>query len=105
MAAYSVSQRAREIGVRMALGARGMSIIQMILGENLRVVLIGGVIGLGGAFVFGRLLTSMLYGVKPGDPLALLATIGILLVTTGAAAWLPARRAASVDPAITLRHD
>ena len=105
VAAYSVSQRTREIGVRMALGARGMSIIQMILGENLRVVLIGGVIGLAGAFVFGRLLTSMLCGVKPGDPLALSATIGILLATAGVAAWLPARRAAAVDPAITLRHD
>ena len=55
--------------------------------------------------MFGRMLTSMLFGVKPGDPLALLSTIAILLVTAGAAAWLPARRAAAVDPATTLRHD
>ena len=105
VAAYSVSQRTREIGVRMALGARRPAIVQMVLKENLRVVLAGGVIGLGGAFLFGRLLTSMLYGVKPGDPLALVATVAILLATAGAAAWLPARRAAAVDPAITLRHD
>ena len=105
VAAYSVSQWTREIGVRMALGAHRRTILRMVLGENLRVVLAGGAIGLGGAFVFGRMLTSMLFGVKPGDPLALLSTIAILLVTAGAAAWLPARRAAAVDPATTLRHD
>jgi hypothetical protein len=105
VAAYSVSQRTREIGVRMALGAKPLSIVQMVLGENLKVVLIGAVAGIAAAVALGHLLTSLLLGVKPADPIALLATIGILLATAGAAAWLPARRAASVDPAITLRHD
>ncbi len=105
VAAYSVSQRTREIGVRMALGAKPRSIIHMILGENLRVVVVGATLGIAAALGFGRLLTSMLYGVKPGDPLSILMTIGVLLATVGAAAWLPARRAAAVDPAITLRHD
>jgi hypothetical protein len=105
VAAYSVSQRTREIGVRMALGARPQSIARMVLGENLRVVLIGATLGIAGAIAFGRLLTSLLYGVAPGDPIALFSTILILLATAGASAWLPARRAASVDPAITLRHD
>jgi predicted permease len=105
VAAYSVSQRTREIGVRMALGAKPQSIAQMVLGENLRVVLVGAALGIAGAIAFGRLLTSLLFGVKPGDPTALFATMGILLATAGLAAWIPARRAASVDPAITLRHD
>jgi ABC-type antimicrobial peptide transport system permease subunit len=105
VAAYSVSQRTREIGVRMALGAKPKSISNMVLGENLRIVLIGAALGVAGAIAFGRLLTVMLFGVKPADPLALFATISILLATAGAAAWLPARRAAAVDPSVTLRHD
>ena len=105
VAAYSVSQRTREIGLRIALGAKPQLIVQMILGENLRVVAVGAVFGMAGAHAFGRLLTSMLFGVSPADPRAVLGTIVILIVTAGSAAWLPARRAASVDPAITLRHD
>lgn len=105
VAAYSVSQRTREIGLLMALGARPQSIVQMVLSENLRVVVIGACVGIAGAYAFGRLLTSMLFGVSPGDPRALLAAIAILMLTACAAAWLPAPRAAAVDPAITLRHD
>jgi len=105
VAAYNVSQRSREIGVRMALGAQPLAILQMVLRQNMRTVLIGGVLGIAGAIAFARLLTSLLYGVKPADPLALAGGAAVILLSAAMASWGPARRAASVDPAITLRHD
>jgi putative ABC transport system permease protein len=105
VAAYNVSQRRREVGVRMALGARPAAILGMILKQNLLTVMLGAVVGLAGAIGFARLLTSLLYGVKPTDPLALLATIAILFGTASLASLGPARRASRVDPAITLRHE
>jgi predicted permease len=105
VAAYNVSQRSREIGVRMALGARPRAIVEMVLRQNLRTVLAGAAVGIVAAVGFARLLTSLLYGVKPGDPGALLGAAAVLLLTAGLATWGPARRASSVDPAITLRHD
>ncbi|MGH9720704.1 MAG: FtsX-like permease family protein, partial [Bryobacteraceae bacterium] len=103
--AYNVSQRAREVGVRMALGARPRAILAMVLKQNLRTVAIGAAVGIAGAVAFGRLLTSLLFGVKPTDPLAMLVTITILFATSALATWGPARRASRVDPAITLRHE
>jgi putative ABC transport system permease protein len=105
VAAYNVSQRSREIGVRMALGARPRAIVEMVLRQNLRTVLAGAAVGIVAAVGFARLLTSLLYGVKPGDPGALMGAAVVLLLTAAAATWGPARRASSVDPAITLRHE
>jgi putative ABC transport system permease protein len=105
VAAYNVSQRRREVGVRMALGARPEAILGMILKQNLRTVMVGGVFGIGGAIGFARLLASLLYGVQPTDPIALLATIAVLFGTAALASLGPARRASRVDPAITLRHE
>ncbi len=105
VAAYNVSQRTREVGVRVALGARPRAIVAMVLGQNLRAVLIGAAAGIAGAVGFGRLLTSLLFGVKPTDTFAMLATITIVLGVSALAAWGPARRASRVDPAITLRHE
>ncbi|MEX2263636.1 MAG: ADOP family duplicated permease [Bryobacteraceae bacterium] len=105
VAAYNVSQRTREVGVRMALGARPRAILAMVLKQNLRTVVVGAAVGIVGAISFGRLLTSLLYGVKPTDPLAMLVTIAILFGTSALATWGPARRASRVDPAITLRHE
>jgi len=105
VAAYNVSKRRREIGVRLALGARPQAILNLILGQNLRAVVAGAVIGIAGAVAFGRLLTSLLYGLEPSDPIALSATIAVLFATAVLATWGPARRAARVDPAITLRHE
>jgi putative ABC transport system permease protein len=105
VAAYNVSQRKREVGVRMALGARPRTILAMMFKQNLRTVVIGAVVGVMGAIAFGLLLTSLLYGVSPTDPVALTATAAILFGTSSIAAWGPAHRAASVDPAITLRHE
>ncbi len=105
VAAYNVSQRRKEIGIRLALGARPQAILQLVLGQNLRAVAAGAAIGIAGAAAFGRLLTSLLYGVEPSDPIALSAAIAVLLGTAVLATWGPARRAARVDPAITLRHE
>lgn len=105
VAAYGVSQRKREVGVRMALGAQPHAILLMVLRQNLRTVAVGAVVGTTGALAFGRLLTSLLYGVPPSDPVALATTIAILFGMAGLATLGPARRAAHVDPAITLRHE
>lgn len=105
VAAYNVSQRTREVGVRMALGAQPRAILSMVLKQNLRTVLAGAAVGIAGAIGFARLLTSLLYGVKPTDPVALAGTLAILLGTSALATWGPARRASRVDPAITLRHE
>lgn len=105
VASYGVSQRTRELGIRAALGARPLEILTMVLRQNLRTVTLGSVLGIAGAIGFGRLLTSLLYGVSPADPQALAVTMTVLLVTATLAAWGPARRASRTDPAITLRHE
>lgn len=105
VAAFNVTQRTREVGVRMALGARPMAIVRLVLSQNLRTVLAGATLGIAGAIGFGQVLKSLLYGVKPADPRALLATAAVLLAASALATWGPARRASRVDPAVTLRHD
>jgi putative ABC transport system permease protein len=105
VAAYHVSERRREIGIRMALGAQPREILAGVLLGNLRVVGIGAAVGVVGAAISGRLLTSLLYGTRPADPLALAAAVVVLAVTSALASWGPASRAAKVDPAITLRHE
>ncbi|WP_321476461.1 ADOP family duplicated permease [uncultured Paludibaculum sp.] len=105
VAAYGISQRTRELGIRVALGARPARILAMVLRQNLRTVTIGAGVGILGAMAFGRLLRSLLYGVSPSDPAALALTIATLLLMSTLAVWGPARRAAQIDPAITLRHE
>ncbi|HEX3435921.1 MAG TPA: ABC transporter permease [Pseudacidobacterium sp.] len=103
--AYAVSRRTNEIGIRMALGAQPVCVLRMVLGEAWWLALVGVVIGLGAALGMGRLITSMLYGLKPYDP-STLAMAGLLLILVAlAASWIPARRAASVDPMQALRHE
>jgi ABC-type antimicrobial peptide transport system permease subunit len=77
----------------------------MVMRQNLWTVMIGAVIGIAGAIAFGRLLTGLLFGVKPTDPLAILVTVAILLATSALATWGPARKASRVDAAVTLRHE
>ena len=105
VAAYNVSQRTREIGVRMALGAEPAGILAMVLRQNLRTVFYGAAIGVTGALGFGQLLKNLLYGISPADPLALSSALAILIVTALLATWAPAHRAAAIDPSITLRED
>ena len=103
--AYGVSLRQREIGVRMALGARPGDVSRMISRQGVMLAAIGVVLGLVGAIASTRMLRGLLYDVSPTDPLTLGATCAVLLATALLSSWLPARRAANVDPASVLRSD
>ena len=103
--AYSVAQRTREIGVRMALGARDATVATMVVREALGVVGIGLVIGVGGALALTRVLASLLYEVSPTDPLTFIGVAVVLGAVALTASYLPARRAARVDPIVALRQE
>ena len=102
---FLVMRRTREVGVRMALGAQRGDILRMIVGQSFRTVLIGVVLGVAGAFASSRLLTSLLFEVRAADPLTFSAVAALLSLVAIAAAWLPARRAAQLDPSHALRHE
>jgi predicted permease len=103
--AYAISRRTNEIGIRMALGAQPGRVLRMVLREAWWMALIGVVAGLGAALAMGRLIGSMLFGLKPWDP-ATLGIAALLLVAVAlAASWVPARRAAGVEPMEALRHE
>lgn len=102
---YSVAQRTREIGIRIALGSRRGPILRSLIWESAAIALAGAAVGLGASLVFLRLLSQVLFGVTPHDPRALGGTMLCFLVASIAAAWLPARRAASIDPMIALRAE
>lgn len=103
--AYSVAQRTREIGVRMALGARPGDVTRMILGRGLRLSAVGLVAGAALAGLLGILLRTLLFGVTPAAPLVYAGTAGALIVVTLAACVIPAQRAARVDPVVALRDE
>jgi predicted permease len=102
---YIVSQRTREMGIRVALGARRAQVVQLVVSGSLRPIVAGLVVGVGGAVLASRLLSTLLYEVKPSDPIVLAGIVSILGVTAAAASWLPARRAANVDPLVALREE
>ena len=101
--AYSVAQRTQEFGLRMALGARRGDVARLVLGQGLRLALWGLLIGLLGSFAAARLIAGLLYGIGPSDPLTLGATSVVLLAVALLACYVPARRAARVDPIVALR--
>ncbi|HEY6183604.1 MAG TPA: ABC transporter permease [Terriglobales bacterium] len=103
--AYSVRRRVREIGVRMALGAQRMDVIRMILGQGVRLALIGVAIGVVAAFVLTRLMASQLFQVSATDPLTFIGVAGMLVLVAIAACYIPARRASKVDPMVALRYE
>jgi predicted permease len=103
--AYSVARRRNEIGIRMALGARPGSVLRMMLGESLVVVALGLAVGIPAALACGRLVSSLLYGVKAYDPLTIGGAAALLLAVALAASFLPARRAALLDPCAALREE
>jgi putative ABC transport system permease protein len=101
--AYGVTQRRQEIGIRMALGAQRREILKMVVGQGLKLALIGVAAGVAGAFALTRFLSSLLYGVRPTDPLTFVAVSLILAAVALLASYIPARRAAKVDPMVALR--
>ncbi|HEY0170879.1 MAG TPA: ABC transporter permease [Pyrinomonadaceae bacterium] len=103
--AYSVTQRTHEIGIRMTLGARKADVLKMVVGQGLKLAVVGVAAGLVVALALSRLATSMLYGVEAADPVTLVAVAAILICVTAAACLIPARRATRVDPLVALKYE
>jgi putative ABC transport system permease protein len=103
--AYSVAQRSREIGIRMALGAQAADVRSLVVGQAVRLGGAGLVLGLAGGLALTRVLDSLLFGVTSADPLTFTAVCAMLMTVLLVAAYLPARRATRVDPMIALRSD
>jgi len=104
--AYTTEQKTHEIGIRMALGAERKNVLRLIVSKGIRLVVAGVAIGLAVSLVLGRAVQAELWpGVKPYDPVTLVSTILVLLVTGVLASWIPARRAARVDPMVALRRE
>jgi ABC-type antimicrobial peptide transport system permease subunit len=100
-----VRQRTAEIGVRMALGAAPATIFQLVVGRGMWLSVLGTGIGLMAALVLTRLMASMLIGVRPADPATYATMAALFLLIAAAACWLPARRAARLDPVVALREE
>jgi putative ABC transport system permease protein len=103
--AYSVSQRTREIGIRIALGAHSHDVLRLILRQGARLAIAGSVIGVAGAFLLRKIMASLLYGLSANDPLILSIVPCIMVFVLLLACWLPARRAAKIDPIVALRYE
>jgi putative ABC transport system permease protein len=102
---YGVAQRTHEIGIRLALGADQRKVLSLIVSEAMKPALLGAALGLCAAFGLTRLLTRLLYNVKPTDPLVFAAVLLLLIGVALLASYLPARRATRVDPVIALRYE
>ena len=102
---FAVSQRTREIGIRMALGGHPRDVLRLILGEGLKLVLAGVVLGLLAALAMTRLLSTLIYGVSATDPFIFLSVVALLVAVALAACFVPARRAMRVDPIVALRYE
>ena len=102
---YSTTQQTHDIGIRMALGAKGMDVLKVVLGQGLRLTLMGVATGVTGALALTRVLSSLLYGVTPTDPATLVSVSFVLIAVALLASYLPARRAARIDPMVALRYE
>jgi ABC-type antimicrobial peptide transport system permease subunit len=103
--AYIVNRRTREIGIRIALGAERPDILRLVLGQGLKLAAIGTGIGLIASLILARLMSSLLYGVTPTAPVAFAGSAALVILVALAACWVPARRAASIDPMQALRTE
>lgn len=101
--AYAVGRRTREIGIRMALGATPRDVVRMVMGQGLGLVAAGLGVGLALSWAAARAISSALYGVGAADPAAWAGAVGVMVASAALANYLPARRAARVDPAVALR--
>jgi putative ABC transport system permease protein len=99
---YTVSQRTREIGLRMAIGAQPGDVLRLVVGDGMKLALVGVVVGLLGAVALARLVESMLFEVSASDPVSYAGTAFVLLVVCAVACWVPARRAMQVDPLVAM---
>jgi ABC-type antimicrobial peptide transport system permease subunit len=102
---FGVSQRVRELGIRLALGARPDALVRLVLVRGLAIATLGVIAGLGLSFLIGQALDSLLFGVDATDPATLAGAAVLLLATAALAAWIPARRASRVDAAVSLRNE
>jgi putative ABC transport system permease protein len=103
--AYAVSQRTHELGVRVALGATGDHISRMVIREGITLTGLGVGLGIVGAFVASKTLSTLLFGVTPTDPATFVSVVVVLGVVAVLASWLPARRASRVDPLVAMRGE
>jgi ABC-type antimicrobial peptide transport system permease subunit len=103
--AYKVARRTAEIGVRMALGAQRHQVLWMVMRESLALCIVGVLVGLPAGFAIARFMRSMLFGLEPGDPGTIAASLAAVAVVSLAASLVPARRASGVDPMVALRSE
>jgi putative ABC transport system permease protein len=103
--AYSVAQRTKEIGIRMALGAQRTRVVALVLARGARLLVIGVALGLPAAWAASRWVQSMLFGLRPTDPVTLGGAVLLLTVAAQVAGYIPARRASRVDPLVAPRHE
>jgi ABC-type antimicrobial peptide transport system permease subunit len=102
---YNVSRRTNEIGIRMALGAQRGDVLGLVMRESMLLVAAGVAVGLTAALFASRLLTTLLFGLAPRDPLTLVAAVAVMAAVSALAGFLPARRASRVDPMVALRYE